>query len=375
VTRTPDTAADERPASLLAGLIRGWDRFWFSPADPATLGLVRLLAGLLVFYVHLTYSWGLLAYLGPDGWLDHDSSIRALREIPQFRPTMSWDGGYEEYGRGNYFWSVFFHVTTPGYVVALHVFFLLVMLLFAAGLWTRWTGAITWLAAVSYVQRASSTVFGLDTMMMITLLYLNVGPSGAALSLDRWLADRRARRNGLTPRPAEPSVAANFAIRLLQLHFCVVYFASGTSKLLGSSWWSGTALNLVLLNPSFAPMDWGPYFNVMKFLASHRLLWEVFTTGGILFTIFVEVGFIFLVWDLRWRWALICCSVLLHIGIAFGMGLTTFSLIMMIMVVSFFPPEVVRAAVGRLQARWRERQAARAARAAAAAPKELVGAR
>src|SRR5262245_3023471 len=374
--RASPAAGDGMTAgSMVAGIIRGWDRFWFTPADPTTLGFIRLFTGLLVFYVHLTYSWGLLAYLGGDAWIDHKMAIFTLRDIDFSRPSMGWDGSWEKYTQGNYFWSIFFHVTDPGAIVALHVAFLITMLLFAAGLWTRWTGAITWLAAVSYVQRASSTVFGLDTMMMITLLYLNIGPSGAALSLDRLIEDWRARRRGLAPPPIEPSVTANFAIRLLQLHFCVVYFASGTSKMLGSTWWSGSALNLVLLNPSFAPMDWGPYFGLMKYLASHRLLWEVFTTGGILFTIFMEVGFVFLIWDMRWRWAMICGSVMLHLGIAFGMGLTTFSLMMIIMVSSFIPPEVIRQAVTRLEARWRQRQAARGSRGEAPATKELVGAR
>ena len=27
------------------GMQTGWNRFWFSPADPATLGLIRILAG------------------------------------------------------------------------------------------------------------------------------------------------------------------------------------------------------------------------------------------------------------------------------------------------------------------------------------------
>jgi hypothetical protein len=374
--RTPAASGDETsPGSMVGGIVRGWDRFWFSPADPTTLGFIRLFAGLLVFYVHLTYSWGLLAYVGADAWIDQGISIHTLKDLEYSRPSMGWDGSWAVYEHGNYFWSVFYHATSPGYVVALHVFFLLTMLLFTAGLWTRWTGAITWLAAVSYVQRASSTVFGLDTMMMITLLYLNVGPSGAALSLDRLLEDWRARRRGEAPRPVEPSVAANFAIRLIQVHFCVVYFASGTSKLLGSTWWSGTALDYVLLNPAFAPLDWGPYYSLMKFLATYRLLWSLFTVGGILFTIFVEVGFIFLVWDLRWRWAMICCSVFLHLGIAFGMGLTTFSLIMMTLVCSFIPPEVIRQAVTRLQERWQERRAGRAARDRSAAPQELVGAR
>lgn len=372
-TPPPAAAGDEMTAgALLAGAARGWDRFWFTPADPTTLGFMRICAGLLVFYVHLTYSWGLLSYIGPEAWLDHDVATYMIRDIEQQRPTLGWDVRWETHDRGNYFWSPFFHVTSAKYIIALHVFFLAAMLLLAAGVATRWTAAISWLAAVSYVQRASSTVFGLDTMMMITLLYLMIGPSGAALSVDRLWQVWRAKKRGEAPPPLEPSVLANFTIRLFQVHFCIIYLAGGTSKLLGSTWWSGTALNLVLLNASFAPMDWAPYYRLMKFLATSRWMWELFVTGGIIFTLVIEIGFPFLVWDRRWRWLMICGSVLLHTGIAICMGLTTFSLMMIIMVSSFVPPEVVRAQVERIKEAWRERQAARAA---AREARELVAAR
>ena len=44
--------------------VRAWDRFWFSPMDPTTLGLMRLCCGFMAFYVTITYSWGLFAYVG-----------------------------------------------------------------------------------------------------------------------------------------------------------------------------------------------------------------------------------------------------------------------------------------------------------------------
>ena len=50
-------------------------------------------------------------------------------------------------------------------------------------------------------------------------------------------------------------MSANFATRLIQINFCLIYFAAGTSKLLGTSWWNGTAPNRFLLNYSFAPFD------------------------------------------------------------------------------------------------------------------------
>ncbi|MFO0881697.1 MAG: hypothetical protein U0840_30735 [Gemmataceae bacterium] len=338
--RAVDTPEESR--SVTSNILRTWDTFWFTPADPTTLAFMRICCGLLVFYVHLTYSWGLLAYVGPEAWVDKELADHIQRDIPVYSLPWNWSDQTTQVGAGNYYWSVYFHVTDPAWIIGIHVAFVAAPLLFGLGLFTRFTGLVTWLAAMSYVQRASNTVFGLDTMMMIVLAYLNIGPSGATLSLDRWLQVRRAQRRGQPIPEVEPSYAANFAIRMTQIHFCVIYFATGTSKLLGSTWWAGTSLNLVLLNPAFTPLDTRPYYELMKFLATHRLLWEVVMTAGIVYTLVLEIAFPFLVWDRRWRWLLICGSVMLHLNIGLAMGLVTFSLMMMIMVSSFIPPEVMR---------------------------------
>jgi hypothetical protein len=328
--------------------VRGWDRFWFSPQDPTTLCFIRICAGLLILYVHITYSWDLLGYVGPKAWLSKEAADYVRVEVPIYGIGTGWDDQLRQIGNGHHFWSIFFHVTDPGSIIALHVFFLTCMLMMTLGLWTRYTTVLSWLGAMSYVQRASITVFGLDTMMMIVSCYLMIGPCGATLSLDRWLEKRRARKKGLPVPEVEPSVLANFTIRLFQVHFCIVYFAAGTSKLLGPSWWSGTSLNMVMLNAEFAPLHTAPYYYFMKFLAEHRWLWETFISAHIVGTLVLEIGFPFLVWVPRWRWAMICGSVMLHTGIALIMGLTTFSVIMVCMVSSFIPPEVIRDLVTRV---------------------------
>jgi hypothetical protein len=351
------TQPAEGPLSLFGGAIRAWDDFWFSRADPTTLCWVRFWCGLLTFYVTLTYTWGLLSYIGPNAYLNENLANEILRETPFYGLSMDWKDEYKEVNKGNWYWSIFYHVTSPGWIVAIHVFFLFVMALFTVGFATRYTGILTWVGAMSYVQRSTDTVFGLDTMMMILLLYLLIGPSGATLSIDRWIEKWRARRSGLPEPPVEPSYAANFAIRLMQVHFCVIYLASGATKLLGTTWWSGTSLNLVMLNPSFSPLKNPLYYYAMKSMATHRWVWETFMSFSILFSILLEVSFSFLIWDRRWRWALMCASVGLHTGIAIFMGLTTFSLMMLVFLTSFFPPEVlsrfVTSAQERLE-RWRK---------------------
>ncbi len=47
-----------------AAVVDGWNRFWFTPADPATLGAIRIFAGAMLFYTHLVWSLDLRAFLG-----------------------------------------------------------------------------------------------------------------------------------------------------------------------------------------------------------------------------------------------------------------------------------------------------------------------
>ncbi|MBY0229864.1 MAG: hypothetical protein K2W96_11335 [Gemmataceae bacterium] len=334
-----------RYVPLLRQVSAGWDRFWFAPRDPRCLAFMRLAGGLVIFYVHLTYSWGLLQYLGPDAWLDKAQADYMRKDIDIWAFDNDWFDMPVPWSKGNYFWSVFFHVESTGEIIALHVLFLLCMLAFAAGFLTPYSGLLTWLGAMSYVQRATTTVFGLDTMMMILLLYLMIAPSGAVWSVDRWLAERRARARGEEPEPVRPSVFANFATRLIQFHFGYIYIASGTSKLLGATWWGGTALNYVMLNPDFAPMAWAPYYNLMWALAQERWVWEVVVSLSIVATLLIELGLVFLAWDKRWTWLMVCGACGLHFGIAIIMGLTTFSLMMLVLVFAFVPPEALKARV------------------------------
>jgi hypothetical protein len=67
-----------------------WQRFWFTPADPTPLCLMRIVAGLLVLYVHVAYTFDLHAFFGPDGWYGTAQADRERREWPNFAPQSSW---------------------------------------------------------------------------------------------------------------------------------------------------------------------------------------------------------------------------------------------------------------------------------------------
>ena len=113
----------------------------------------------------------------------------------------------------------------------------MVFALLTIGLFSRTMSVLAFVATASYVGRAPGALFGLDQINLLLSMYLMVGPSGAAYSVDRWL---QARRLGRQLPPAPKSTAANIAIRLIQLHLCVIYLYAGMGKLMGPAWWNGT---------------------------------------------------------------------------------------------------------------------------------------
>jgi hypothetical protein len=367
---------DEHPLMFAA---RAVDRFFFRPADPTTLGLMRIATGVLVLYVHLVYCIGLANYLGPYAWVSNDYTRFVRKDFPIPAPSSNWkDGPMESDGeiiKGQVMWSIYYHVEDPKWIWVIHSGILVIMLLFTLGLWTRVTSVLTWIGSMMYIQRLQNgMLFGMDTMTNLGLLYLMIAPCGAALSLDRWLFMRRERQrlgSKYMPQPPQPLVSARFATRLIQINFCIIYFAAGTSKLLGSSWWNGTAPNRFLLNYSFAPFDVEMYVRFLKWMASHRWIWELNGAIGVIGTLFLELGFPFLVWNRRMRWFMVSGSIIFHTLIALLMGLVTFSLMMLALVLAFVPPDAVRQAVQSLGQQIRQLLLGRAAEAARDRPMAL----
>ncbi|MBX9626353.1 MAG: hypothetical protein K2X82_21315 [Gemmataceae bacterium] len=249
--------------------------------------------------------------------------------------------------------SVWFHATDPTQMAVIHALCLLAMALFTLGVCTRVTGVLTWIAVVGYLHRTNQILFGMDTMMNILLVYLVVGNSGAALSVDRLVARYRAaraslRRTGKIDDPtrafldrAPPSSGATLGIRLIQVHFCFIYLAAGLSKLKGPGWWSGTAFWDVMVNPEFTLLRYEWFESAFRWAASVKWFYYAATSFGVWFTWGLEVCFPFLVWT-RLRPLMLWLGVLLHAGIGVFMGLNLFELLMLTMLLAYFPAGVIR---------------------------------
>ncbi|HEV3202909.1 MAG TPA: hypothetical protein VGY77_00930 [Gemmataceae bacterium] len=362
----------EGASNPVTRMVRSWNRFWFNPADPTALGLIRIFCGLLTLYVHLAYTVDLQELMGPNAWLDLTTANKFRNDVPFTARTTDWDERnptpndlneeekkYQEewFGanprrvtaKGTPVWSIWYHVTEPTQMAVAHGIILFIMFLFTIGFCTRITSVLAWMGAMCYIHRGQSSLFGMDTMMNILLIYLMIGPSGAALSVDRLIQRYWQTWKALwSHRPAPdfsvpvPLVSANLALRLIQINLCLIYLSSGLSKLEGRAWWQGTAVWGTMANTEFSPMHIPLFRNFLILLSEHRWVWEIFMTGGSVFTLATEIGFIFLIWSSRLRWTYLTMAVILHTGIALFMGLNTFSLFMMVMLLSFVPIATIR---------------------------------
>ena len=287
---------------------QAWNRFWFTPNDPATLSLIRLCAGAMLFYTHLIWSLDLQAFLGQEGWLP----VEYVREIQ----GQQWS-----------VWSLFYWIGPPWLLWCVHIFALLVFFCLMVGLFSRTTALLGFMLAVSYAHRISpGAFFGLDKLNCMFALYLMLGPCGARYSLDRILRLRRGDTS-----PALPSTSANLAIRLIQLHLCIIYLFSGLAKLLGENWQAGSAVWWAVANFEYQSLDatWLAGWPVLVGLATHA-------------TVFWELFYCCLIWNRFTRPLVLWMALFVHGGIALFMGMITFGLAMLIANLSFISPATVR---------------------------------
>lgn len=294
---------------LYNGIRNGWNRFWFTPTDPATLGLIRILGGSMLFYTHLVWSIDLTGFMGEQGRFSADLVDR-MHQGSEFAFSYLWlfDGN-------------------PGMLWMVHIAALVILLMFTLGFYSRITSVLAFIIAVSYAHRAPGALFGLDQINVMLAMYMMLGGAGEAYSLDRLIEKWRYPQRKLPTT----STAANVSIRLIQLHMCVIYLFAGTGKLLGDTWWEGTAMWGAVANSEYQSMD-------MTWLASYPLLIALLTQVSLAW----ELSYSALVWPRLTRPLVIFMAIPLHLGIALCMGMVTFGLAMLIANMAFISPWIIR---------------------------------
>lgn len=188
-----------------------WTRFWFEPADPRPLALIRMATALLALVLLSSYSADLDTWFGPAGMIPAD-------------PAAAW--------RSPWGWSLFDLAGASGGLRLLFIITAVVLMLLGVGLATPVVSLAAPIFWASLLHRGPMLAGPADDCVAVLLWCLAIAPSGAAWSLDRWF------RGGPSP---SPSIRSRIALGLIQVHAAAISLTSLLAQLKGDVWWDGTA--------------------------------------------------------------------------------------------------------------------------------------
>ncbi|MEM8732931.1 MAG: HTTM domain-containing protein [Planctomycetota bacterium] len=284
-----------------------WDRFWFAPERPHGLAVMRAATGAMLAYVHIIWFSRQSDFFGANAWIDREAS----RQLHEYDAAWSW------------LWY-----TESSALISIHLVIAIVAsLCVMVGLMTRIALPVVWLLTLMVCHRQTLALFGLDQIVMLLAMYLSLARSGSVLSVDARLRGRFGE-SWLLPnsRPAEFN---RIAMRLIQLHLCVIYIFGGLSKMRGEMWYDGSAMWFALVNYEYQSMDltWlGKSPLVISTLSAVTLFWETF--------------YVALVWPKVTRPIAVGLAFFMHAGIAIGLGMITFGTIMIVANLAFVSPRL-----------------------------------
>jgi Vitamin K-dependent gamma-carboxylase len=280
--------------------LKAWNRFLFGPISARPLGAFRIVFGLIIL--------GYLALMTVE--FDYWYTSAGLLQGSEAREAA-----------GPLRFSPLLYVNDP---TIAHVFLAstaAVAVGFTLGWRTRLMSILLYLGMLSLYHRNVTSNGGPDVVPFLLTFYMMLCPCGAAYSLD---ARRAARKRGT---PAETLIVP-WAVRLLQMQLCLIYFQSCVIKCQGSLWLNGTTVHYLLFNREFGQFN-------MEWLAQYPLLINLMTHGALL----IEFALAFWLWFRPTRRWAILGGVALHLGILQMINVPAFGEVMMATYLTFLAPD------------------------------------
>jgi hypothetical protein len=220
-------------------------------------------------------------------------------------------------------------LATPAELWAVHLIGLAVLVMFAAGLWTRVTTVLALVVFLSDVNRAPMITGPTESVAAMVMLYLCLAPCGRRFSIDALLAARKARP-AADPR-GELSTMATIATRLIQVHLALLVAMMGLSQLAGDVWWNGLGMWFLITREQSRLVDF-------TWLHTKPYLIDFWTHVVVLF----ELCFPLLIWNRLARPLLLSLGLVIWTSLAMVTGDITFALMLFIASLAFVPGELTR---------------------------------
>jgi uncharacterized membrane protein YphA (DoxX/SURF4 family) len=277
---------------MLCAIADAWQAFFHAPVPATSVGLFRLLFGLVMVANTLLLFGDARRLLGPDGMLNAE----------HYR---------QKYGRRRFTLYALLPQTDAS-VYALLGVQLVAAVCLAAGLWTRLSAAVTFLMLVSYANRNPAMTYGGDSVARLLALLLIFAPAGQAVSVDALLAGAAG------PLPAGEGLCSPWCLRLMQLQVAIIYLRTVYWKLRGRTWRDGTA--------AYYPTQLVNYRRlVLPRWALNPVAIRVATWG----TLAVESALATLVWVPECRYYVLAAGAAFHLLLEVLLNLQLFGVIML----------------------------------------------
>lgn len=293
-----------------------WNRFFFEPISPASIGLFRIVFGVVIFVRLL----GIFPY---REIFYSDAGIVSFETMSHFFPPFLPGWLYFRWIPESEPWLMIYFLGLMACAVSLTL-----------GFFTRISSCLVWLGMVSLSNRNFFADNGGDHLMRINCFFLIFSEAGAAFSIDRWRRVRKGWEGAELPRKSP------WGQRALQLQLSYLYLDTFYLKLPGWGWRDGTALYYAL-----------NYLELRRFSFKYVFyyLWQIK-----LATYSTEVVELFagsLVWFRRLRYPILVATALLHLGINLTMQFPIFQYVMLASLINFVYPEHLERTINAMRQR------------------------
>ncbi len=333
--RTREIPTQSSSDTLLAGAARSWIEFWFRPIDPLGLHVLRILTGVLLIVWLLPLLGHSHALFGLEGWFDQHAYRDAAALPMEVRPAFGWS-------------ILYLLGSSPLLLKAACAGALVVFTLFTLGIATRLTAIASWVMIVSFTVNPAFQ-YEADGLLVLLTFYLMVGyvllhqTRGSQTAVERWLGSGEHFVFSKRTLQARPSVAANVALRLLQVHLAMAIVATGLHKLHFGDWWAGVALWYPLHPPLSTTIE------AARVHRDHGVALLSVLSMAAYVMMFWQIAFPVFAWKPRWRTLLLGGAFVGSLGYVWLYELPLFGAVLLIGCLSYLSPQEWHEMIARLR--------------------------
>lgn len=189
------------------------------------------------------------------------------------------------------------------------------LLLLLLGCWPKITAGMVLLLFVTFSNALAPYGYGVDVYHTVNLFFLFLFPTGY------FLAVKPKRQSFHTKRLRELSM------RALQIYIGLTYLNAGVEKAFMPNWWNGKFIYYLINDPTAITHNIIPL----------NLPIPVYAALGISVVV-MESLYLFLVWIPVLRTMMVLSIILMHLFIAYSMGLTAFGILLILLnIVCWYP--------------------------------------